>query len=160
MRSIDAVLPLSGGIGIFVRVTTVVFSAIGGSRVGCGVGVGAVDAAALPAVVGVGVGVGVALGATVVAIAAIVGEGEGPAAAPHDVIRITPAARIASRPASNRIPIVVPPTSPAAEHNGWRTADDSHIRRGRLLTVLAGRHYARQFDSGPRTEHSAIGSRA
>src|SRR5438132_10660112 len=127
MRSIDAVLPLSGGIGIFVRLTTVVFSAMGGSRVGCGVGVGAVDAAALPAVVGVGVGVGagVALGATVVAIAAIVGEGEGPAAEPHDVIRITPAARIASRPASNRIPIVVPPTSPAAEHNGWRTADDS-----------------------------------
>src|SRR5437016_13949726 len=146
MRSIDAVLPLSGGIGIFVRLTTVVFSAIGGSRVGCGVGVGAVDAAALPAAVGVGVGVGVALGATVVAIAAIVGEGEGPAAEPHDVITITPAARIASRPASNRIPIVVPPTSPAAEHNGWRTANDSHIRRERLLTVLAGRHSARQFD--------------
>src|SRR5437899_10721714 len=96
MRSIDAVLPLSGGIGIFVRLTTVVFSAIGGSRVGCGVGVGAVDAAALPAVVGVGVGVGagVALGATVVAIAAIVGHGEGPAGAPPDGSRTPPAPRL------------------------------------------------------------------
>jgi hypothetical protein len=122
-----------------VRVTTVVFSGIGGSRVGRGVGVGALDTAVLPAEVGVGVGVGVALGAAVVAIAAAVGEGEGPAAEPHDVIRITPAARIADRPVSNRTPIVVPPTSLAAEHNGWRTADDSRIRRGRPPAVLAGK---------------------
>src|SRR6266568_3101437 len=111
MRSIDAVLPLSGGIGILVRVTAVVSPATGGSSVGCGVGVGAVDAAALPAVVGV------ALGAAVVAIAAAVGEGDvgdgdGPAAEPHAVIRITPTARLANRPAPNRTPIVVPPTSP------------------------------------------------
>src|SRR5882672_11328632 len=107
MRSMDAVLPLSGGIGIVVRGTTVVFSATGGSSVGRGVGVGALDAPVLPteAGVGVGVGVGVALGAKVVAIAAAVGEGEGPVAEPHDVMRITPAARIANRPASNRTPI-------------------------------------------------------
>src|SRR5712691_8889338 len=101
----DAVLPLSGGIGIVVRVTTVVFSAIGGSRVGRGDGVGALDAAALPTAVGVALGAAVvALGAAVVAIAAV-GEGEGPAAEPHAVIRITPAARIANRPVSNRTPI-------------------------------------------------------
>src|SRR6267143_6869397 len=104
MRSMDAVLPLNGGIGIVVRATTVVFSATGGSSVGRGVGVGAPDAPVLPTEVGVGVGVGVALGAAVVAIAATVDEGEGPAAEPHDVMRITPAARIANRPASNRTP--------------------------------------------------------
>jgi len=86
----------------------VVFSATGGSSVGRGVGVGALDAPVLPTEAGVGVGVGVALGAKVVAIAAAVGEGEGPVAEPHDVMRITPAARIANRPASNRTPIVVP----------------------------------------------------
>jgi len=86
----------------------VVFSATGGSSVGRGVGVGALDAPVLPTEAGVGVGVGVALGATVVAIAATVDEGEGPAAEPHDVMRITPAARIANRPASNRTFIVVP----------------------------------------------------
>src|SRR5439155_18851915 len=111
LRSMESVLPLSGGIGIFVRVTTVVSPAIGGSRVGCGVGVGAVDAAALPGVVGVGV----ALGAAVVAIAAGVGEGDGPAAPPQDVIRIIAAARLANRPLSNRTPIVVPVTSLARE---------------------------------------------
>jgi len=73
------------------------------------VGVGAVDPAALPAAVGVGV----ALGAAVVAIAAVVGDGvvgdgDGPAAEPHEEIRIAPAARIANQPAPNRIPIVVP----------------------------------------------------
>src|SRR5713101_4986591 len=105
MRSMETVLPLRGGIGIFVSVTTVVSPAIGGSRVGCGVG--APDPAGLPAAVGAGVG----LGAAVVATAAGVGDGEGPAAEPHDVIRITPAARIANRPAPNCTSIVVPPTS-------------------------------------------------
>src|SRR2546423_14027066 len=79
MRSMDAVLPLSGGIGIFVSVTTVVSPATGGSRVGCGVG--APDPAGLAAAVGVGLGAAVvALGAAVVAMAAAVGGGEGPAA--------------------------------------------------------------------------------
>jgi len=108
----ETVLPLRGGIGIFVSVTTVVSPAIGGSRVGCGVG--APDPAALPPAVGAGVALGaavVALGAAVVAIAAVVDDGDGPAAEPHDVIRITPAARIANQPAPNRTPIVVSPAS-------------------------------------------------
>src|SRR5712692_4362632 len=105
MRSMDAVLPLRCGIGIFVSVTMVVSAAIGGSRVGCGVG--APDPAALPPAVGAAV----ALGAAVVAIAAVVDDGDGPAAEPHDVIRITPAARIANQPAPNRTPIVVSPAS-------------------------------------------------
>jgi hypothetical protein len=133
----------------------VVFSAIGGSRVGRGVGVGALDAAVLPEV-GVGVALGaavVALGAAVVAIAAAVGEGEGPAAEPHDMIRITPAARIANRAVSNRTPIVVPPTSRAAEDNGWRTADDSRIRRGRPVAREACTdHPGRTRDHGPLTK--------
>src|SRR5438094_208550 len=95
MRSMDAVLPLSGGMKVFVRVTTVVSPAIGGSRVGCGVGVGAAEAAALPAVVGV------ALGTAVVVTAAAVGEGEGPLAEPHEEIRIT-AARPSERPPALR----------------------------------------------------------
>src|SRR5438105_11066787 len=86
MRSMDAVLPLSGGIGIFVSETTVVSAATGGSKVGCGVG--APDPAGLAAAVGVALGAAVvALGAAVVAIAAAVGDGEGPAAEPHALIR-------------------------------------------------------------------------
>lgn len=112
MRSIDAVFPLSGGIGIFVSVTTVVSAATGGSRVGCGVGVGAPDAAGLPTAAGVADRVGFAVGAAVVAIAAAVGAGDGPAAEPpQDVTRIAPTARIASRLAPNRTLIVVPPAS-------------------------------------------------
>jgi len=96
---------------VFVRVTTVVSPAIGGSRVGCGVGVGAAEAAALPAVVGV------ALGTAVVVTAAAVGDGEGPLAEPHEEIRITAAARVANRLAPNRTPIVVPPTSLGRKHS-------------------------------------------
>src|SRR2546423_3241115 len=115
MRSMDAVLPLSGGIGIFVSVTTVVSPATGGSRVGCGVG--APDPAGLAAVVGVGLGAAVvALGAAVVAIAAAVGDGEGPAAEPHALIRSAPAARIANLPAPNRTSIVVPPKPTAGKY--------------------------------------------
>jgi hypothetical protein len=81
------------------------------------VGVGAVDPAALPAAVGVGV----ALGAALVAIAAAVGDGDvgdgdGPAAEPHEEIRVAPAARIANQLAPNRIPIVVPPASVAEKY--------------------------------------------
>src|SRR5437870_5619622 len=89
MRSMDAVLPLSGGIGILVSETTVVSAATGGSRVGCGVG--APDA-------GVAEAVGLGVGAAVVATAATVGEADGPAdEPPQDATRMTPAERIADR---------------------------------------------------------------
>ena len=88
------------------------------------------DAPALLAVVGVGV----AVGAAVVAIAAAVGEGDvgdgdGPAAPPHAVIRITPAARLANRSAPNRTPIVVPPGFSGPGTFAERTADDSRTAR-------------------------------
>src|SRR5256886_11283213 len=111
MRSMDAVLPVSGGIAIFASATTVVSRAMGGRRVGCGVGVGAAEAAALPA------GVGVAVGRAVVVTAAAVGDGEGPLAEPHEEIRIAAAARVANRLAPNRTPIVVPPTSLGRKHS-------------------------------------------
>src|SRR5438105_8824934 len=92
MRSMDAVLPLSGGIGILVSETTVVSAATGGSKVGCGVG--APDAPG----VAEGLGLGDGVGAAVVATATTVGAADGPAAVPpHGATRIAPAERIADR---------------------------------------------------------------
>src|SRR5437764_995345 len=84
MRSIDAVFPASGGIGIFVSGTTVVSAATGGSTVGWGVGApGASDAVA----VGAGDLVGLAVGAALVATAT--GDADGATAVPpHAVMRI------------------------------------------------------------------------
>src|SRR6266536_513853 len=92
MMSMDAVLPLSGGIGIFVSDTTVVSAATGGSSVGCGVG--APDAPG----VAEGVELGDGVGAAVVATAATVGEADGPRDVPvHDARRSAPAERIADQ---------------------------------------------------------------
>src|SRR5713226_6214756 len=101
MRSIDAVLPASGGIRVLVSGTTVVSAATGGSSVGCGVGWPGTS-------VGVAVGAGVGVGAAVVATAAFVGDADGAAAEPpQDVITIAMAARVASRPVN--VPIVTLP---------------------------------------------------
>src|SRR5438105_474508 len=101
MMSIDAVLPASGGIGIFVNGTVVVSPGTGASRVGCGVGVGATDAPGLPAavaavvVVGVGVGDG---GGAVVAAAAAELDAVGPAPGPPQAVgRMMRTIAIASR---------------------------------------------------------------
>src|SRR5438045_1208447 len=101
MMSIDAVLPASGGIGIFVSGTVVVSPGTGASRVGCGVGVGAADAPVLPAavaavvVVGVGVGDG---GAAVVAAATAEVDAVGPAPGPPQAVgTMTRITAIASR---------------------------------------------------------------
>src|SRR5207248_7610758 len=91
MMSMDAVLPLSGGIGIFVSETTVVSAATGGSSVGCGVG--APDASVVE-----GVELGDGVGAAVVATAATVGEADGPTdVPPHDATMSAPAERIADQ---------------------------------------------------------------
>src|SRR5690242_3006480 len=97
MMSMDAVLPWSGGIGIFVSGTVVVSPATGGRSVGCGVGApGARDAVA----VGVGDFVGLAVGAAVVATATGLGDADGTATVPpHALLRIAAAmiARVADR---------------------------------------------------------------
>src|SRR5438132_14399753 len=105
MRSIDAVLPASGGIAVLVSATTVVSAATGGRSVGCGVGWPGAS-------VGVAVGTGVGVGAAVVATAAFVGDAEGATAVPpHDAMRIAIVARIASHPVHpSRGPIVIPPS--------------------------------------------------
>src|SRR5438132_7990751 len=102
MRSIDAVLPASGGITVFVSGTTVVSAATGGRSVGCGVGWPGAS-------VGVAVGAVVGVGAAVVATAAFVGDAEGAAAVPpQDVMTIAIVARVASHPVRGLI--VFPPS--------------------------------------------------
>src|SRR5260221_3627210 len=103
MRSIDAVLPASGGITVLVSGTTVVSAATGGRSVGCGVGAPGTS-------VGVAVGTGVGVGAAVEATATFVGDGDADGAAaepPQDVMRIAIVARVASHPVLG--PIVFPP---------------------------------------------------
>jgi hypothetical protein len=118
MRSIEAVLPLSGRIGIFVRVTTVMSPAIGGRRVGCGVGVGTVDPDELAA-------------ADVVD-----GDGSGGGTARSD--QDHPRGQIANPPAPNRTPIVVPPAF----------SSPNNMPRGPLTTATSGPKGDRRYSRG------------